>query len=293
MLKNKINGNHNRRAEQLMKQKKRTRYILITLSITITAVLVPSIILLVKNLSNDIEPNNSSELSSSLVNIVPSESPSNESSLNSELSSAANSLPTIGLEPTDKNYIQLSDPLLIVVNNNVPISEDYEIIPAFVNNETVDVIIYENLVAMMKAGEKEGCNFWVASGYRTVEEQEILLNRAVQKNIRDGMDRDSALALAGQTIAHAEHSEHHTGLAIDFNDVTSAFANTKEYAWLSEHAQDYGFIQRYKADKAEITGIIEESWHFRYVGVEHAKKMNELDMCLEEYVVYLKKNGVN
>jgi len=293
MLKNKINNNHHRRTEQLMKRKKKIRYILITLSITITAVLVPSIILLVKNLSNNIEPNNSSESSSSVVNIVPSELSSNESSLNSELSSAANSVPITGLEPKDKNYVQLSDPLLIVVNNNVPISADYEITPAFVNNEMVDMAIYTDLVAMMKAGEKEGCNFWIASGYRTVEEQEILLNRAVQKNIRDGMDRDSALALAGQTIAHAEHSEHHTGLAVDFNDVTAAFARTKEYAWLSEYAQDYGFVQRYKAEKAEITGIVEESWHFRYVGVEHARKMNELDMCLEEYVMYLKENGIN
>jgi len=34
-----------------------------------------------------------------------------------------------------------------------------------------------------------------------------------------------------------------------------------------------------------------EPWHYRYVGVEHAKKMKELDMCLEEYLYYLQEKG--
>ena len=44
---------------------------------------------------------------------------------------------------------------------------------------------------------------------------------------------------------------------------------------------------RYPKDKQDITGITYEPWHYRYVGVEHARKMQELDMCLEEYWEYL------
>ena len=55
-----------------------------------------------------------------------------------------------------------------------------------------------------------------------------------------------------------------------------------------EHAEDYGFVLRYPEDKEDITGIMYEPWHFRYVGVEHAKKMNELHMCLEEYIEYVR-----
>ncbi len=29
---------------------------------------------------------------------------------------------------------------------------------------------------------------------------------------------------------------------------------------------------RYPEDKEDITGIMYEPWHFRYVGVEHAKR---------------------
>jgi D-alanyl-D-alanine carboxypeptidase len=54
-----------------------------------------------------------------------------------------------------------------------------------------------------------------------------------------------------------------------------------------ENAENYGFILRYAENKTVQTGIMYEPWHFRYVGVEHAKKINELGMCLEEYIEYL------
>ena len=49
-----------------------------------------------------------------------------------------------------------------------------------------------------------------------------------------------------------------------------------------------GFVLRYPKDKEDITKIAYESWHWRYVGAENAKEMNELNMCLEEYIQYLK-----
>ena len=60
---------------------------------------------------------------------------------------------------------------------------------------------------------------------------------------------------------------------------------------MTENAADYGFIMRYRKDKQPLTGVIHESWHWRFVGINHAHKINELDMCLEEYVVYLRGLG--
>ena len=57
---------------------------------------------------------------------------------------------------------------------------------------------------------------------------------------------------------------------------------------LQEHAAEYGFVERYPKGKESITGIDYEPWHYRYVGKEHAQRMNELNMCLEEYVAFLK-----
>ena len=78
-------------------------------------------------------------------------------------------------------------------------------------------------------------------------------------------------------------------MALDINSASSSFANTNAYKWLCENAEDYGFVQRYTAEKQSKTGIIPESWHWRFVGINAAKEMNELGYCLEEYVEYKNK----
>ena len=52
-----------------------------------------------------------------------------------------------------------------------------------------------------------------------------------------------------------------------------------------KHCADYGFILRYPKDKTNITGIIYEPWHFRYVGVEAAKYIMSNNMTFEEYIL--------
>ena len=59
---------------------------------------------------------------------------------------------------------------------------------------------------------------------------------------------------------------------------------------MDANCQEYGFVRRYQEDKTEITGINNESWHFRYVGVPHATYMNANNLCLEEYIAYLRAN---
>ena len=70
-----------------------------------------------------------------------------------------------------------------------------------------------------------------------------------------------------------------------------SFENTKAFRWLQEHAEDYGFVMRYPKDNKNVTKIIYEPWHYRYVGVEHAKAMNDLGLCMEEYLEYLSNGG--
>lgn len=52
----------------------------------------------------------------------------------------------------------------------------------------------------------------------------------------------------------------------------------------AENGYKYGFIYRYPEDKVHITGISNEPWHYRYVGVDAAQEMYEQDLCLEEYL---------
>lgn len=187
----------------------------------------------------------------------------------------------------------LSDPLLVLVNADNSIPNDWQVTPCLIDDEIVDMRMYSALTDMIAAAENDGVWFWIASGYRSVELQEEILNRAISENINSGMTDEEAEREALKTIARPGHSEHHTGLAIDFNDVSDDFEQTEAYRWLCENAADYGFVQRYEKDKVEITGIDNESWHYRYVGKEHALKMKSLNMCLEEYIEYLKMQMSN
>ena len=84
--------------------------------------------------------------------------------------------------------------------------------------------------------------------------------------------------------------ERSTGLTLDLAILNEAakshapYTPDGNYAWLTEHAADYGFIVRYPADKAEKTGHDGVTWHFRYVGAPHAKYMYDNNLCLEEYL---------
>lgn len=91
-------------------------------------------------------------------------------------------------------------------------------------------------------------------------------------------------------------SDHQTGLVVDliqsslpskYHHLIQEFGETKAGKWLEENCTRFGFILRFPKDKEDITGIIYEPWHFRFVGKTHAEKMKELGMCLEEYTAYL------
>ena len=89
-------------------------------------------------------------------------------------------------------------------------------------------------------------------------------------------------------------SEHQTGLAVDimatdYPVLDEKQAQTEEQQWLMEHCWEYGFILRYPKDAEDKTEIIYEPWHWRYVGVENAAKINASGLCFEDYIVALQQ----
>ncbi|MBR5253371.1 MAG: D-alanyl-D-alanine carboxypeptidase family protein [Clostridia bacterium] len=132
-----------------------------------------------------------------------------------------------------------------------------------------------------------GCGDWLllTSGYRDVAEQQGIWDRNLAQ---------SGEEYTKMYVASPGHSEHHTGLAADLSFFTYSYASIPvadhEFrTWLWDNCADYGFILRYEEDKTAITHIAYEAWHFRYVGVPHAYAITALDMCLEEYIDYIKK----
>ena len=132
---------------------------------------------------------------------------------------------------------------------------------------------YEAMEKMFHAAEEADMNgYIVTSGYRSYQrQQEVYAQSEPGKAQEPGA------------------SEHQTGLAFDVTvETNDGFENTPQYGWLMQHAHEYGFIQRYPANKANITGISYEPWHYRYVGEEVAKRIHDTGMTLEEFV---KRNG--
>lgn len=188
----------------------------------------------------------------------------------------------------EQEYLQLEWNLTLVNQDN-KIPENYNI-----NLESIDeyrkfdsrAINY--LKAMLNDMKKDGIkDIWVQSAYRSIEKQTEIYNNKVEEYMQLGKTKEQAKSLTEETINKPGYSEHNLGLSLDFNYVNKDFEKTKAFSWLKQNAENYGFILRYSKEKENITKVKYEPWHWRYVGKEHAKKINELNMCLEEYIEYL------
>lgn len=155
---------------------------------------------------------------------------------------------------------------------------------------TIQLRLYaaKALEAMLKESRALGYpNIALISGYRSYEYQQMLLDNEIQAYASYG---DKAEEMATKAVAYPGASEHQSGLAADIcstNVPGEEFGDTEEGKWLENNAHTFGFILRYPKDKTDITEIMYEPWHFRYVGRYHATRMYELGMCLEEYMAYL------
>lgn len=133
--------------------------------------------------------------------------------------------------------------------------------------------------------------FVAVSGYRSEEEQEEIYNNSILEN---------GIEFTQKYVARPRESEHQTGLVIDLGEVVEnvdficpSFPYDGICKDFKDLAEEYGFIMRYKKDKESITKISEEKWHFRYVGIPHAKLINKYNYCLEEYIDFLRKFEYN
>ncbi len=148
-----------------------------------------------------------------------------------------------------------------------------------------DSRIIEPLKAFVQAARNEGLSVYLSSGYRSYSEQAANFRRVCENNgITDGKDSKGFYI-----TLPAGYSEHQSGLCCDITDRYYATKNrtieeTALYKWMSVHCQEYGFIVRYPDGKEEITEIMYEPWHFRYVGNEAAEYIMANGLTLEEFL---------
>lgn len=147
------------------------------------------------------------------------------------------------------------------------------------DEKLVRSIIVQPLTTLFESAAKDGHALMIGSAYRSSTTQESLFASYVASAGYDEANRYSA---------HAGHSEHQTGLAVDISTtsqqcyLSACFINTSDGQWLSENAHKYGFTLRYPEGKEAITGYNFEPWHYRYVGVELATALYQSELTLDQ-----------
>lgn len=194
-------------------------------------------------------------------------------------------------EVYNKDLIEagIDDWRLLLVNADNPVPDDYTFELSNIDNiRKFDSRAIDHLEKLIEDCRRETRDvIWAQSTYRDENEQNTVFNNKVQEYMDLGNSREEAEKLAATVTSRPGTSEHHVGLAVDFNYAKTDFENTAAFKWLAKNAHKYGFILRYPKGKESITNIVYEPWHFRYVGKEHAEVIKSKGFCLEEYINYL------
>ena len=193
--------------------------------------------------------------------------------------------PEVTPEPTpvpDRPDIDPTDWQFILANPEHEIGEYKPELAAVENGHFVDTRMARALKDFMAAGRAAGLTMCVNSSYRDYDTQKYLYERKVSQCGGD-------TAAAARIVAPPGTSEHQTGLCCDIADQfysvkDSSLENTATYKWMYEHCGEFGFILRYPKDKEDVTQIMYEPWHFRYVGEEAAQFIMANGLCLEEFL---------
>lgn len=181
------------------------------------------------------------------------------------------------------------EPVPVLVNRDHPLDKSY--VPEDLVNigstyfEATPETAEATLV-LLDAARAEGVKDLVLkSGYRSYATQRVLHERKINQ-LKPTYGERAAEEAAGIVVPPGA-SEHQLGLAVDIaanGRLVLSFGGTDSGRWLAENAHRFGFILRYPGDKTDITGVIYEPWHLRYVGEETARAIYESGLCLEEYV---------
>ena len=196
---------------------------------------------------------------------------------------AGTSSPADASTPTDGSADGVD--LLMLVNSTHSLPEGYHAeLKTLDNGQQIAELIYPDLQQMFDDARSQGVYPIVASGYRTAEKQQSLMDEKVKSFEAQGYSESDARREALKWVNAVGYSEHQIGLAVDINADGVHSAGYQVYNWLANNAWQYGFILRYPEDKTEITGTGYEPWHYRYVGRDAAREIHTQGVCLEEYL---------
>lgn len=238
----------------------------------------------------------------SAASSLPLAAPSSKAESSAVSGAAAESVESrdnlLGLTAAEAQAM-LADPLMILVNHTNKMPENYTFETAECGsktavNKTLQTVACNAFLELQKAAAAENVTVWMQSGYRSVSYQTNLYEKKTNYYKQQGYDDTKAKEMAAAIVNPPGYSEHNCGLAADLNSpehtgLDEGFENTAAFRWLCQHAGEYGFILRYPKGAEEKTEITYEPWHWRYVGVENAAKINASGLCFEDYIAALQQ----
>ncbi len=238
----------------------------------------------------------------SVAGSLPSAAPGSKVESSAVSGAAAESVESrdnlLGLTAAEAKAM-LADPLMILVNHTNKMPENYTFETAECGsktavNKTLQTVACNAFLELQKAAAAENVTVWMQSGYRSVSYQTSLYEKKTNYYKQQGYDDAKAKEMAAAVVNPPGYSEHNCGLAADLNSpehtgLDEGFENTAAFRWLCQHAGEYGFILRYPKGAEEKTEITYEPWHWRYVGVENAAKINASGLCFEDYIAALQQ----
>ena len=167
---------------------------------------------------------------------------------------------------------------VLLVNASNPLPEDYDPdLRTLTGWHQISSIAFASMKQMLTECKLAGKEPEINSIYRSGKNQALIMKERTEYFMENGMTAEDAAAKAATIVAAPGTSEHETGLSADL-------VGEEAKKWLAEHCWEYGFILRYPPEKADITGITFEPWHFRYVGKRVSMDMKDSGLCLEEYL---------
>ena len=189
-------------------------------------------------------------------------------------------VPTVINMPTDESWCH------VVINIFYQMNETYEPTVAAADSRgeiRLDARVADAYKEMAAAAQADGITLTLASGYVAPSRQQRMYDKQVETLVNAGLTQAEAELKAAYTVLPPRCSEANYGLSVDIGWTEDDFAASPAYVWLRAHAAEYGFVERYTADKESITHFRASPWHWRFVGRDAAEYMREYNVSLEEY----------
>ncbi|MEM1255713.1 MAG: M15 family metallopeptidase [Cyanobacteria bacterium P01_H01_bin.21] len=183
---------------------------------------------------------------------------------------SANDVSEVGTQSTASD--QPGQPNALLGHRPYPIADASNLVTLSTNAMVaLKPEVAQKVETMIQEANAAGIRLDAISGFRSLEDQRYLFFDLKA-------ERGQTPETRAEVSAPPGYSEHHTGYAVDFVDLSqpateleTSFEQTPAFRWLEENAAYYGFELSFPKDNNQ--NVAYEPWHWRYVGNQESLEL--------------------